>query len=1042
MPATDRFSLIVESATRGEAELRRFEETMNRLAGVVEQSQRRIATGATKAADESTRALREQERAAKEQERAAKDAMQAAEQTAASSARRFGLIAAGIAAYGAAVKNTLADSATYAARTQTLAVVTEQLARVNNLSTQAVLGQAKAVQGLGITTQDSLSVINRMIFAQLDVAKSTQLARVAQDAAVIAGKNSSEALDGIIHGIVTRQPEVLRTYGIVVNFEQEYAKAARRLGRDLLDTEKTQTAMNLVLREGAKITGTYEAAMGTAGKQLTSLQRYIDEASNAVGANFVPALGLGISKLTELFQWITKNNSAVATLGGGLALGGGVFGALALAGVPAPLAAVGGVAGFAAAPILSKLVNEAELKRIETDAKAAVVRVQQMQAELNASGARGEEYRLKFEALTGQLEQIRKSAAQRFAQIYALENVNINKSTQGFDTPFDVGMRGKSFLQVPAKIDLGGGVSVSRYDIAEQQVRMQRPELFTGGATFDAARAKAIENESLREQFAVKAKQAEQAVRDFVLRSFDSGLTALDRIAIEGAKQFAEAVTANQRERILSASRRMLDAALSEQSGRAFESRNRGRQTIFDADVAAAVSALESPNRGAPVFVGRPIENEGVSEQQRAFGEGLLNRDKQRLSILQQQVEFEARKTELLAGPGGEIAALERSIGLRLQAVDLQVQLGAAIDVQAEKTRILQDRELQLLEIQARRLSEFKANVQQAFDALVSGGGGGIRDFVKAQGLGVGRAIVGNVAGEFAGLGSALNLPGQRNADGTPNLFGRLLAGTPFASTDLKTATDRNTQATERNTQALLGGGATGSIAGALGLPGGLFSGSGSNPFIFSAQSSNGLPGMTGTAADSAVNRSIANQLGFKFGGGGSSNLMKGVGVAGLVAGSAFGAYSGFSAGGAQGALQGSSAILGGAGGLLAMLAPTTGPLAPILLGAALATGLGAALLGDPKQRRDKQINQLIEEAKFTGNDPMAYSMDLYGRSFDSNYLGNIRAGQQTIVVQVQAMDSKSFLDHSSDIADGVRYAMQQGHGLNQTARETVLGGM
>ena len=113
-----------------------------------------------------------------------------------------------------------------------------------------------------------------------------------------------------------------------------------------------------------------------------------------------------------------------------------------------------------------------------------------------------------------------------------------------------------------------------------------------------------------------------------------------------------------------------------------------------------------------------------------------------------------------------------------------------------------------------------------------------------------------------------------------------------------------------------------------------------------------------------------------------------------------------------------------------------------LLVGAALATGLGAALLGDPKQRRDKQINQLIEEAKFTGNDPMAYSMDLYGRSFDSDFRGNIRAGQQTIVVQVQAMASKSFIDHSSDIADGVRYAMQQGHGLNQTARETVLGGM
>jgi hypothetical protein len=45
------------------------------------------------------------------------------------------------------------------------------------------------------------------------------------------------------------------------------------------------------------------------------------------------------------------------------------------------------------------------------------------------------------------------------------------------------------------------------------------------------------------------------------------------------------------------------------------------------------------------------------------------------------------------------------------------------------------------------------------------------------------------------------------------------------------------------------------------------------------------------------------------------------------------------------------------------------------------------------------------------------------------------------IVVQVQAMDSKSFIDHSQDIADAVNVAMQYGgHPINRTAREVVLG--
>ena len=171
----------------------------------------------------------------------------------------------------------------------------------------------------------------------------------------------------------------------------------------------------------------------------------------------------------------------------------------------------------------------------------------------------------------------------------------------------------------------------------------------------------------------------------------------------------------------------------------------------------------------------------------------------------------------------------------------------------------------------------------------------------------------------------------------------------------------------------------------------------------------------------------------------GTSSSLKGGGAAGILASSAFGAYSGISAGGAQGALQGSSSILGVAGAILAMLAPATGPLAPILLGASLATGLGAALLGDPKKRRDRALNNLIDSAHYVSNTPMAYDMDLYGRGVDYGANG----GPRIIVQQtIQTMDSKSFIDHADDIASATQFAIQNQHGLNQTMRETVLGGM
>ena len=44
--------------------------------------------------------------------------------------------------------------------------------------------------------------------------------------------------------------------------------------------------------------------------------------------------------------------------------------------------------------------------------------------------------------------------------------------------------------------------------------------------------------------------------------------------------------------------------------------------------------------------------------------------------------------------------------------------------------------------------------------------------------------------------------------------------------------------------------------------------------------------------------------------------------------------------------------------------------------------------------------------------------------------------GSGQMIVQVQAMDSQSFLDHSDDIAQAVRQAMLQSSVLNDVIRE------
>ena len=205
---------------------------------------------------------------------------------------------------GGAIK----DSTLLAARTETLGVVLGVVGRNVGLTKREMLGYASSVKQMGITTEASRNTIIKMTQAGLDLTKSTELARVAQDAAVVGNINSSEALTRLLHGITTLQPEILRTIGITVTFEQEYNRLAKQLGRtadSFTQAEKKQIALNAVLRESKTIAGSYEAAMETAGKQLGSLDRHAENAQEELGKLFQPAFRAGIETTTELLKDLT-----------------------------------------------------------------------------------------------------------------------------------------------------------------------------------------------------------------------------------------------------------------------------------------------------------------------------------------------------------------------------------------------------------------------------------------------------------------------------------------------------------------------------------------------------------------------------------------------------------------------------------------------------------------------------------------------------------------------------------------------------------------
>lgn len=189
------------------------------------------------------------------------------------------------------ISDYLLEAAQSAARFQTMAVVLTTIGQNAGYSRAEMLSYAESVQKSGIAMVESREIVARLAQAQIDLSKSQQLARIAQDSATIAGINSTEAMTRMVHGIQTGHVEILRYLGINVSLSASYQKLATSLGKtteSLSEQEKMQARVNAVLDYGSRIAGTYEAAMGTAGKQLTSFQRYLDDFKTKMGEAFNP----------------------------------------------------------------------------------------------------------------------------------------------------------------------------------------------------------------------------------------------------------------------------------------------------------------------------------------------------------------------------------------------------------------------------------------------------------------------------------------------------------------------------------------------------------------------------------------------------------------------------------------------------------------------------------------------------------------------------------------------------------------------------------
>lgn len=263
----------------------------------------------------------------------------------------------GVSAAGGAF---LFSATKLAARVETLGVVTQQLGKVAGYSRTEIEGFESAIKEQGITLQATRSSMSMMMQAQIDLAHGARLARIAQDAAVIANIDSSEAFSTLTRAILTGRVALARTMGLQVQFGNAQKRMADDIGKtveELTEQEIIQARTNEVFKQAATIQGAYASAMTTAGKKMLSLNRHIEESRRILGEAFTPMLADAVDAVTNLLKSFEalgapQQRAIAASIGVGVAFAGVAGAALTIVAILPSVTAGLGILGIAAGTAL------------------------------------------------------------------------------------------------------------------------------------------------------------------------------------------------------------------------------------------------------------------------------------------------------------------------------------------------------------------------------------------------------------------------------------------------------------------------------------------------------------------------------------------------------------------------------------------------------------------------------------------------------------------------------------------------------------------
>lgn len=184
-----------------------------------------------------------------------------------------------------------------AGRVAELELVTDFLGLRFGVTAGEIDNVVQKMKEYGIQTDVALQTTAQFIRYQLSTADALKLARVAQDAAVLSSENSTDALRGLLTGILTYNARTIRAHGVVVSLDEasrKFAKTHGILRSEMTGVERAQVALSAVLEQGTRLLGVYDVAMELPSKRLRSMPRYFYELAVSAGRPFQDAFGSAV----------------------------------------------------------------------------------------------------------------------------------------------------------------------------------------------------------------------------------------------------------------------------------------------------------------------------------------------------------------------------------------------------------------------------------------------------------------------------------------------------------------------------------------------------------------------------------------------------------------------------------------------------------------------------------------------------------------------------------------------------------------------------